>query len=181
MKSDSSILARRVFVASAVAVAVVDQSSKAVASAMLGADRVSAGPVRLAIVHNSGGAFGIAPAMPLAWALGSMLAAITMAFVIPRWSPWVAGAGGAVLGGGVGNLVDRLVRGAGLGRGAVVDWMAIDPYPRFFNVADLAIRAGSVALMIAIVRRAPTAGPDLGIEAGSHVQRADWPPERVAE
>jgi signal peptidase II len=149
----STTSARWVFFASAAVVAVADQASKVIASATLGAERAVAGPVRLAIVHNSGGPFGIAPAASLVWVAASMVALTALTVAIPRGSPWVAVAGGAVLGGGAGNLADRLVRGSGLGRGAVVDWIAVDPYPRVFNLADVAIRLGALALIMAIVGR----------------------------
>jgi len=60
---------------------------------------------------------------------------------------------GVVLGGGVGNVVDRFVRAPGIARGEVVDWIAVDPYPRVFNFADVALRAGAVALVVAALIR----------------------------
>ena len=55
---------------------------------------------------------------------------------------------GGLLGGAVGNLVDRLTRDPGFGRGHVVDWIAL-PHSPVFNLADAAIccaRSGMVLL-----------------------------------
>jgi len=55
---------------------------------------------------------------------------------------------GLVLGGAVGNLVDRVFRGSGLLDGAVVDFISFDFFATF-NVADSAINIGVLLLLIA--------------------------------
>jgi len=55
---------------------------------------------------------------------------------------------GLLLGGAVGNLLDRVFRGSGLLDGAVVDFIAFDSFPTF-NVADMAINVGVLVLLIA--------------------------------
>ena len=55
---------------------------------------------------------------------------------------------GLVLGGAVGNLVDRLARGDGLLDGAVVDFIDFSFFATF-NVADAAINVGVALLLIA--------------------------------
>jgi signal peptidase II len=60
---------------------------------------------------------------------------------------------GLVLGGAVGNLLDRVLRGDGLLDGAVVDFIDFSFFATF-NVADAAINVGVVLLLIAaFVRR----------------------------
>lgn len=54
---------------------------------------------------------------------------------------------GLVLGGAVGNLLDRVFRGEGLLDGAVVDFIDFSFFPTF-NVADMAINAGVILLLI---------------------------------
>lgn len=54
---------------------------------------------------------------------------------------------GLVLGGAVGNLVDRFRRGDGLLDGPVVDWIQVPNFP-VFNVADSALTIGVVLLLI---------------------------------
>jgi signal peptidase II len=60
---------------------------------------------------------------------------------------------GLVLGGAVGNLLDRLFRGAGFLDGAVVDFINV-PFFATFNVADIAINVGvGLLLVVAFLRR----------------------------
>lgn len=53
-----------------------------------------------------------------------------------------------VLGGALGNLVDRIVRGAGFLDGAVIDFIKVPNFPNF-NVADSAITIGVTILIVA--------------------------------
>ena len=55
----------------------------------------------------------------------------------------------AVLGGALGNLSDRLFRSPGFGRGAVVDWIHLGGSGSF-NLADMAIQVGVLAVVIAM-------------------------------
>jgi len=59
---------------------------------------------------------------------------------------------GLILGGALGNLTDRLVRGAGLLDGAVVDWIDFSFFPTF-NAADAAITIGVLLLLLHSLRR----------------------------
>lgn len=61
---------------------------------------------------------------------------------------------GMVLGGAVGNLVDRLFRGDGFLDGAVVDFLDFSFFATF-NVADASITCGVVLLLIATFLRRP--------------------------
>jgi len=71
---------------------------------------------------------------------------------------------GLLLGGAVGNLIDRLFRSPGVGRGAVVDFIDFRVWP-VFNVADSAIVIGGVLAVLLSLR---------GIELdGSHQRRPD--------
>lgn len=56
---------------------------------------------------------------------------------------------GLVLGGALGNLIDRIFRGSGLLDGAVVDFIDFDFFATF-NVADMAINIGVLVLLIAV-------------------------------
>lgn len=59
------------------------------------------------------------------------------------WSPWVFG---AIIGGAVGNLTDRVFRADdGVLSGAVVDFIDFQFWP-IFNVADIAIVGGVIVL-----------------------------------
>jgi signal peptidase II len=52
---------------------------------------------------------------------------------------------GFVVGGTVGNLIDRVFRGT------VTDFISVKYFPAVFNVADSAIVVGSLVLIICIV------------------------------
>jgi signal peptidase II len=66
---------------------------------------------------------------------------------------------GLLLGGATGNLIDRLVRAPGVGRGWVVDFIHL-PHFATFNVADSAITVGALLAVLLSLR---------GIEVdGSH-------------
>jgi signal peptidase II len=56
-----------------------------------------------------------------------------------------------VLGGALGNLVDRVVRSPGFLRGAVVDFIDIGPWPTF-NVADAALTIGALMFAVLLLR-----------------------------
>ena len=73
----------------------------------------------------------------------------------------VALAMGLLLGGAVGNLLDRVFRAPGLLRGAVVDFVDLQFWP-VFNVADMGITVGCVMLLLWAARPAGTS-----VEAGA--------------
>jgi signal peptidase II len=61
-----------------------------------------------------------------------------------------------ILGGALGNLIDRLFRAPGVGRGHVVDWLSLfAPYGRYwpiFNLADSGIVCGAIlAALLALI------------------------------
>ena len=56
-------------------------------------------------------------------------------------------AGGLVIGGALGNVVDRLFRGSGWMRGSVVDFIDFQWFP-IFNVADMAVNVGGALFVI---------------------------------
>lgn len=60
---------------------------------------------------------------------------------------------GAIFGGAIGNMIDRLVRHPGWGRGAVVDFVDVVRFWPVFNVADAALTVGCLALVATTIRR----------------------------
>ena len=58
---------------------------------------------------------------------------------------------GLLLGGGIGNLLDRLLRAPGPLRGGVVDWIKPTLSSASLNVADLSINAAVIALLIGLI------------------------------
>jgi signal peptidase II len=134
----------------AATVLVIDQVTKWWALHKLGDDRMIdlVWTLRLNLVRNPGAAFSTGRGLgPL---LG--LAAVVIVIVLIRLgrvfrSPPTLIALGAVLGGALGNLVDRAVRdgSGGLLGGHVIDFIDIQWWP-VWNVADMAIVCGGIAL-----------------------------------
>ena len=138
----------------AVVVVAADQLTKLWAVDAL-ADRTITlvGPTRLALSHNTGGAFGLGAGFVPFIAL-AVVALVVVLVSVGRAAatPAIAVALGLVAGGAVGNLADRLFRSPGLLRGAVVDFVDLRWWP-VFNVADVAITAGCIVLVLASFAR----------------------------
>jgi signal peptidase II len=84
--------------------------------------------------------------------------AIVVAAVLLRWSrkqvsPMVLAAIGLIVGGALGNVVDRLFRGDGWMHGAVVDFIDFQWFP-IFNVADMGVTVGAALLVLSSFRSA---------------------------
>jgi signal peptidase II len=143
----------------ALAVVVVDQLTKQ--WALSGLDD---GPIdlvwtlRLNLNFNSGTAFSLASGRGgLVALLGLVVVAIVSrsALALPGRAPAIAV--GAVLGGAVGNLIDRVLRdGEGFLGGRVVDFIDLQWWP-VFNIADIAIVLGAFALVFVSGGREPDA------------------------
>ncbi len=115
--------------------------------------RILGGLVYLSEFRNAGAAFSTATGVT--WLLA--LVAIAVVVVIIRMAsklrsiPWAI-ALGLILGGAVGNLIDRIFRAPGFLRGHVVDFISVfgpdGQHFAVFNVADSAITLGAIALVI---------------------------------
>ncbi|WP_413228088.1 signal peptidase II [Actinomyces faecalis] len=135
----------------ALLVIVIDQVTKAwAAHALADGHRVALlGEVLgLVLVRNPGAAFSMATGQT--WILTTV--AIVVTVIVLRASRrlasrWWAVTLGLVLGGAVGNLIDRLVRAPGVFRGHVVDFI---DYGGLFvgNVADIAIVVAAAAIIV---------------------------------
>ena len=136
-------------------VLVLDVATKILAVAKLG-DRepisLLGGLLTLRLVRNPGAAFGLAQGLTIVFT-GVALAVVVVILRLARrlQSGWWAAALGLVLGGALGNLLDRLLRSPGPGRGHVVDFLELPRWP-VFNLADSAIVVAAV-LMVALTAR----------------------------
>ena len=140
--------------ATAAAVVVVDQLTKSLAVHYLKNAPVElVGPVRLALTYNSGAAFSLARGLtPELVVVGVALIAVVVVVGRSASTTGAAVAVGLILGGAVGNLLDRLVRSNG---GAVIDFIDLRWWPTF-NVADSCIVCGAILLiLVGYRRRAP--------------------------
>lgn len=80
------------------------------------------------------------------------ITAVIVAIALLVWSTrqpstFVRLAIGLIVGGAIGNVLDRLFRGAGWMRGAVVDFIDLQWFP-IFNVADMGVSVGATLLVI---------------------------------
>jgi len=128
----------------------VDQATKELVRS--GVDKGSSDPIfpALELVHveNHGVAFGAFSdggqeivVVVIAIALGALLAYFaTHADTRGAWLPT-----GLLIGGAVGNIVDRVAQGA------VTDFLKLPGWPAF-NVADIAITFGVIALLVVVER-----------------------------
>ncbi len=179
MTAKAGLAARRNYFLVSAAVLVVDQATKLLAHGYLrerGPVEVIPNFLNLWYSRNPGGLFGYFRNWGEPWRLMLLtflpLVAIVLiagflarALELDRWTLWGSS---LILGGAVGNLVDRLFRGE------VIDFLDVYAAPaglagwlegRFgtahwptFNVADSAIVVGACLLMISIVRP-PRADP----------------------
>jgi signal peptidase II len=146
----------RLVLAAAIVVGVVvaDQLSKLWAVRRLADGPVSVieGSVELHLARNTGSAFSLFQAFTplLAIVAGCVAFFLVRAVHRARDTLMVVGLS-LVLGGALGNLLDRLFRTPGFLRGAVVDFVHVGSFPTF-NVADSAITCGAVVMVVWALR-----------------------------
>lgn len=132
-----------------------DQVTKAVVLAALApGERVAVAGrfFGFVLARNPGAAFSILPgrSLLLAWVTAVIVAAVAVWAVASGEFPVALG---LIVGGGLGNLADRIFRSPGMMRGMVVDFIDFSFWPTF-NLADAAITVG-VALVILKSLRKP--------------------------
>jgi signal peptidase II len=107
------------------------------------------GPLSLTLAHNTGVASGLAGGAGVGLVLVTLAALGLIAYVFgrdpERKGMWVAV--GLLAGGALGNLIDRLVAGE------VTDYIVVGSWPPF-NLADIAITAGVVLMVLIYLREA---------------------------
>lgn len=140
------------FAAVATVALALDIVSKVLVVANLDPDRprrLLGGAVYLVLVRNSGAAFSVGTgATVILTAVAAVIVVVIVRVARRLRSVGWAVALGLILGGALGNLVDRLLRAPGFGRGHVVDWISLfandgHVWP-IFNLADSAIDCGAV-------------------------------------
>jgi signal peptidase II len=135
--------------AAAALVYLMDRLSKGWAEARLPGRPIEVipGVLTFRFATNPGGAFSLGQDLPWFFVLATI--SVSAAIVVTAFRhtrPMTAVALGLVLGGALGNLTDRIVRGPGLS-GRVVDFIDLQVWP-VFNLADTAIVIGAVALAL---------------------------------
>lgn len=156
----------------AAAAVLIDQFSKAVALTALADGRrvpVIGDAFGLQLAFNPGAVLGAGSGMT--WVLTVVgVAAVAGLFVMAaraRTAGWAAGVG-LILGGAVGNLIDRFMSPPGFAVGHVTDFLA---YGGLFigNLADIFLTAGAIAVAVLLMLHQRT-------NNGAHVEPAGPPP-----
>ena len=100
------------------------------------------------LTRNSGAAFSRFQGYTPILAVVAIAITIVIARAVRKTTdPWILAGLVLVLGGALGNLCDRIVRGPGFLRGHVVDFVAVGSFP-VFNVADSCITIGAIVLVV---------------------------------
>ena len=155
-----------VFGVTALLIIGIDQLTKFLAQEYLLPRRTSGeGPieflggfVKFTYAENTGAAFSIGSG--ITWLF--TLVAFVVVFVIFRYArrlaslPWALALGG-LLGGSLGNLIDRMFRAPGPFQGFVVDFIQL-PYWAIFNIADMSIVISGIGIAILLFRGLPIDG-----------------------
>jgi len=104
--------------------------------------------VWLRLRFNSGISFSINHSGPLVTTVLTVIVALIAVVVGVRAAPGAATIGfGLLLGGGLANVVDRVVASPH----RVTDFIAVGSFP-VFNLADVAVTAGFIVLLVAALR-----------------------------
>lgn len=142
-------LARLSIVVAAIAV-VVDQVTKAWAVDHLGDGHVDhvIWTLQFNLAYNNGMAFGRGQGWgPVIGILATVIVVVLLLSLgrqsgrVARWST------GLIIGGAVGNIIDRVFRGDGFMHGSVVDFIDFQWFP-IFNVADICVNVGGALMVI---------------------------------
>jgi signal peptidase II len=129
----------------------VDLATKVWALRALSEGPIHHGRVSFVLAHNVHGAMGFLHQLPTDYRRGiliatAMLASVAIVFMARRAAPLARFGLALILGGAMGNLIDRALRGA------VVDFIDVMLWPgrhwHTFNVADVAIVVGAVLVAL---------------------------------
>jgi signal peptidase II len=164
------MIGRRLYLLVSTGVVVLDQVTKRLVASMIDlhdSHELVAGLASLTHVRNRGAAFGFLSNADLPYqavlfsvlSVVALLAIAAYAFKLPVAHKWTQVALALIMGGAVGNLIDRMVHGF------VIDF--VDVYWRAhhwpaFNVADSCISIGVVMLVLELFRpgQSEPASPD---------------------
>ena len=110
----------------------------------------------LTMAWNRGVNFGLGAGLDMRWVLIAVALAISLGVIVWLWrnpaNLWTYIAAGCLVGGALGNVIDRLIYGA------VADFLNMSccgfSNPYAFNIADIAIFAGAIGLAFADPKKA---------------------------
>lgn len=149
---------RRLFLAVAAGWLIFDQLTKTWAEhALTGAPVHVVGTLQLDLTYNSGASFSMGTGLGPWIALGALGVVAVLLWVGRSVRSRIgAVALGLIVGGALGNVIDRAGRGdAGFLHGSVIDFIDLQWWP-VFNIADVGVVCGAILLVIATFRGSPT-------------------------
>ncbi len=117
------------------------------------------GSLRFNLAFNSGAAFSRFEQWgPVIGVLGVVIVVLLLRSSLRLTRPIGVICMGVVLGGAIGNLIDRAVQpGDGLFDGKVTDFIDLQWWP-IFNVADIGLTVGGMVLVLVSLARSPKRG-----------------------
>jgi signal peptidase II len=128
----------------------LDQLTKwwAVTTLASGPIDVFGSTVQFALARNSGSAFSLFQGFTPVLAVVAVIIIVVLIRMLRSASDrWTILGLALVLGGALGNLVDRLFRSPGFLRGEVIDFISVGWWPTF-NIADAALTVGVVLIIV---------------------------------
>lgn len=112
--------------------------------------------IKLTYIHNTGAAFGILNGSRILFVLFTAALLVLVALVWRKaWMKRYYCAVSLILGGALGNCIDRIFRGY------VVDFIDFTYWP-VFNIADIAVVCGTILLAVLILTAKEEDLPSLG-------------------
>jgi signal peptidase II len=138
----------------AVVIAVLDQMSKAWALRDLADGRVIhvIWTLQFNLTYNRGMAFSRGTGVgPIIGVIGLVVVVMLLLSLRRADNVLTRLATGLIIGGAMGNILDRLFRDSGWMRGAVIDFVDFQWWP-VFNVADMAIMIGAATMIVAMLK-----------------------------
>ena len=170
VKTVPNVVYRRHLLLTALLVLVLDIATKVWAVAKL--ENQPEIPVigdflKLSFVRNPGAAFSFGTS--LTWVFTIIAIAVSLSILALAKGvtnrAWAIALGG-LLGGALGNLIDRIFRSPETFHGHVVDFISLPNYP-MFNISDSAVVVSAVAMVVLSIRGVEYQTPDAMPEANS--------------
>ena len=163
MKTVPNVVYRRQLLTTALIVILFDLATKIWAVARLENQteiKVIGEFLKFSFVRNPGAAFSFGTSVTWVFTLIAIAVSITILIVSKSVTnrPWAIALGG-LLGGAVGNLIDRIFRSPEVFQGHVVDFISVPNYP-MFNISDSAVVISAIAMVVLSFRGVDYQTPD---------------------
>lgn len=174
MKTVPNVVYRRQLIVTALIVILLDLATKIWAVARLENQpeiKVFGEFLKFSFVRNPGAAFSFGTSVTWVFTLIAIAVSITILLVSKSVTnrPWAIALGG-LLGGAVGNLIDRIFRSPEVFQGHVVDFISVPNYP-MFNISDSAVVLSAIAMVVLSFRGVDYQTPDAMPEISDSEQR----------